>query len=82
MNEKENIDYILLNILKYYQKSGYTDILLTFENTPCDRLLFEIVRRNYDKFDNVYVTRAGCTVSAHCGRNTLGVLFIRKNIVK
>lgn len=55
MNEKENIDYILLNILKYYQKSGYTDILLTFENTPCDRLLFEIVRRNYDKFDNVYV---------------------------
>ncbi|MBQ7014863.1 MAG: DegV family protein [Clostridia bacterium] len=34
------------------------------------------------KFDNVYVTRAGCTVSAHCGRNTLGVLFIRKNIVK
>lgn len=55
MNEKENIDYILLNILKYYQKSGYTDILLTFENTPCDRLLFEIVRRNYDKFDNIYV---------------------------
>ncbi len=27
----------------------------------------------------VFVTRAGCTVSAHCGRNTLGVLFIRKD---
>lgn len=27
---------------------------------------------------NVMVTRAGCTVSSHCGRNTLGVLFIRK----
>ncbi len=26
----------------------------------------------------VHVTRAGCTVSAHCGKNTLGVLFIRK----
>ena len=26
----------------------------------------------------VMVTRAGCTVSSHCGRNTLGVLFIRK----
>ena len=26
----------------------------------------------------VHVTRAGCTVSSHCGRNTLGVLFIRK----
>lgn len=27
----------------------------------------------------VFVTRAGCTVSAHCGRNTLGVLFVHKN---
>lgn len=27
----------------------------------------------------VHVTRAGCTVSSHCGRNTLGVLFIRKS---
>lgn len=27
---------------------------------------------------NVYITRAGCTISSHCGRNTLGVLFIRK----
>jgi DegV family protein with EDD domain len=29
-------------------------------------------------FDEILITRAGCTVSAHCGRNTLGVLFIRK----
>ena len=27
----------------------------------------------------VFATRAGCTVSAHCGRNTLGVLFVHKN---
>lgn len=30
-------------------------------------------------FGEVLLTRAGCTVSSHCGRNTLGVLFIRKN---
>ena len=30
-------------------------------------------------FKNVHLTRAGCTVSSHCGRNTLGVLFIRKH---
>lgn len=29
-------------------------------------------------FDEVLITRAGCTVSSHCGRNTLGVLFVRK----
>lgn len=26
----------------------------------------------------IHLTRAGCTVSAHCGRNTLGVLFLKK----
>lgn len=30
-------------------------------------------------FNEIFVTRAGCTVSSHCGANTLGVLFIRKN---
>ena len=29
-------------------------------------------------FREILVTRAGCTVSSHCGANTLGVLFIRK----
>lgn len=32
----------------------------------------------YKKFDIVEETVAGCTVSCHCGPNTLGVLFIRK----
>lgn len=34
--------------------------------------------KSLNLFDEVLITRAGCTVSAHCGRNTLGVLFIRK----
>jgi len=33
-------------------------------------------------FKEVFLTRAGCTVSAHCGADTLGVLFIRKNPVE
>lgn len=33
-------------------------------------------------FKEVFVTRAGCTISSHCGRNTLGVLFIRKAPIK
>lgn len=32
----------------------------------------------YGKFDTVYETVAGCTVSCHCGPGTLGVLFVRK----
>ena len=32
----------------------------------------------YASFDRTIETRAGCTVSCHCGPSTLGVLFIRK----
>ena len=32
----------------------------------------------HGKFDNVYETTAGCTISCHCGPGTLGILFVRK----
>jgi len=47
----------------------------------CDDELVDSIAeqvKNALPFKEVFVTRAGCTVSAHCGRNTLGVLFIRK----
>jgi len=39
----------------------------------CVKLVKETV-----PFNELHVTRAGCTISSHCGRNTLGVLFMRK----
>lgn len=29
-------------------------------------------------FGEIHITRAGCTISSHCGPNTLGILFLRK----
>ncbi len=29
-------------------------------------------------FRNIHITKASCTISAHCGPNTLGLLFIKK----
>ena len=34
--------------------------------------------REHDYFDEIIETSAGCTVTSHCGQNTLGVLYIRK----
>ncbi|MBQ7128476.1 MAG: DegV family protein [Clostridia bacterium] len=39
--------------------------------------IIEYIKDNYD-FKNIYETTAGCTVSVHCGPNTLGILFIEK----
>lgn len=40
-------------------------------------LVKELVQQ-YGDFEEIIVTRAGCTISSHCGPNTLGVLFITK----
>lgn len=29
-------------------------------------------------FENIYITQASCTISCHCGPNTLGILFMTK----
>lgn len=47
----------------------------------CDPKVVEAVVeavKNTLPFKEVFVTRAGCTISSHCGANTLGVLFVRK----
>ena len=40
--------------------------------------LAEKTVRELQPFEEVCITRAGCTVSSHCGPGTLGVLFIEK----
>jgi len=50
-------------------------------HTPCDAKTVEAVKKSvkqYGGFSQVVETQAGCTISSHCGPNTLGVLFIRK----
>ncbi len=50
-------------------------------HTKCDpELVAATVEKvkSYNIFDEVLETTAGCTISSHCGPNTLGVLFITK----
>ncbi len=65
--------------------ADYSDIDLSrvfVTHAGCDE---EIVQQVVDQvkatapFSELIISRAGCTISAHCGRNTLGVLYIRKS---
>ena len=38
----------------------------------------EAAVRGYQPFEEVLHTRAGCTVSSHCGPRTLGILYFTK----
>lgn len=63
---------------------GRTDIVtdrIFITHTPCDKKIVDAVRKTIKKhmqFTEIIETTAGCTVSSHCGPNTLGILFIRK----
>lgn len=49
-------------------------------HSECSEDIIELVKSlvsEYVQFDKVYITKAGCTVSTHCGPNTLGILFKR-----
>ena len=73
---KEYINERLVNI----DDIDKTRVFIT--HAGCDETLVKELAKTVSSkgiFDEVLVTRAGCTVSSHCGRNTLGILFIRKS---
>ena len=63
---------------------GRTDIqddnvFITHSGVSDDKL--SLVKNELSKlhnFKNIHITKASCTISSHCGPNTLGLLFIKK----
>lgn len=58
----------------------YRRIFIT--HPMCDEETVDMVRqlvKEYGNFEEIIETKAGCTISSHCGPNTLGILYIRKN---
>lgn len=61
--------------------SGIDKTRVFVTHAGCDREIIDACVAKVKEcapFTEVQVTRAGCTISSHCGRNTLGVLFIRE----
>ncbi len=56
------------------------DILFVTKTPVSDECYAAVMKavNEHGKFDTVYETDAGCTISCHCGPGTLGVLFVRK----
>ena len=55
--------------------------ILFITHTPVDDDCHAAVQKavnEFGKFETIYDTNAGCTVSCHCGPGTLGVIFVRK----
>ncbi len=63
-------------VLQKYDNPDKSVIFITHSHAT--ESMVEAARKvvNAQGFENVYETTAGCTVSSHCGKNTLGILFI------
>lgn len=79
-----NISKVMLNYV-VDRLSGRDDIdkhRVFITHTKCSKEDVENVRAKLMElcpdFEEILETTAGCTVTTHCGPNTLGVLFIRK----
>lgn len=58
---------------------GYDRTRCFITHSNCEREVVEKIRaqvENLFRFDEILETTAGCVVTSHCGKNTLGVLFI------
>lgn len=79
-----NLDKVLLQYaeerLNRYQKIKKDRAFITHSGISEERIqmIYDYVKsRNI--FDEIFVTRASCTISSHCGPNTLGVLFMTED---
>ncbi len=67
------VDWILAN----YDDIDRTRCFIT--HTPINADIVKAVRTKIEGlFDEIIETDAGCTVGAHCGPNTIGILYYRK----
>ncbi len=77
----------MIDIMTDYVKARLADI----DNVDLDRIFIthsgcdeKVIKAVYDvvssiaPFKEILITRAGCTISVHCGAGTLGVLFVHK----
>ncbi len=77
----------LMRCLKHYVQDilaepNNIDLSRVFiTHSGIDTAILDLVHqtvRSLVSFKETFITRAGCTISAHCGPNTLGVLFLKK----
>ena len=64
-----NIDNVDTDYLFITHTSADAEAKYIYDNIPTEIKA---------KFKNIYTTNAGCVVSAHCGKHTIGVLYIKK----
>jgi len=75
--KKKALDYMIDEALQYKDKMLYNRLFITHTSGSEDEAIYikEILEKEL-KDINIYITNAGCVIASHCGRKTIGILFI------
>lgn len=67
-------------ILKEFNTPDVTRVFVThsFADPDVVKEIIELVKELRPDFKEVIETHAGCTITSHCGKGTLGILYINK----
>lgn len=65
LKDNSNIDTSRI----FLTHSGISDENIDFIKTEIEK---------YQQFDEIIIARAGCTISSHCGENTIGLIYLDK----
>ena len=79
-NNIVGIGFVILNSDRPISRMNNRVSLFSVIRICLNEIVNEV--KNAAPFKEVFMTRAGCTVSSHCGANTLGVLFIRNTPIE
>lgn len=63
--------------LKIYNNPDHARVMITY-STATDEMIetAKAVLTEYGKFKEILVTQAGSVINSHCGKNTLGILYL------
>lgn len=65
--------------LSHYDNIDPSLLFITHSGIPQEYI--DLVKKTVDEtmqFEEIHITKASCTISCHCGPNTLGILFMTK----
>ena len=76
--KRKALEYMLTDIIENKEIVDQDYIMVT--HTGADDEAFELQTRIKEVFpeSNVEITNAGCVISSHCGKGTIGILYICK----
>lgn len=74
----EGVKKYLDDLMEMYDEIDKEEVFVSYTTAPHDLVEYLVAKLKTLGFQNVYTSQAGCTISCHCGDNTIGIHFIAK----